>query len=158
MVLVQKWLYFRLFFLANQAKKMSFTIFQSEKTPFYAVKTTSSKSQKFVIFLKGLTHFFVPKMAIFPTFLFQANSGRKMSFTIFYNEVTPFQAMKRRTLKRRKINSFPERITHGFGSKRPFSNFFFLGNLGDENVFYDILKRRKRVFRYKNKKIKKSKY
>ena len=43
---------------------MSFLIFQNEKTPFYAIKTRSSKSRKIDIFLKGLTHGFGPKMAI----------------------------------------------------------------------------------------------
>ena len=34
---------------------------------------------------------------------------------------------------------------------------FFLGNIGQENVFYDILERKKTFLRYKNKKFKKSK-
>ena len=50
---------------------MSFTILENEKTPFYGIKTRSSKTRKIDIFPKGLTHSFVPKMAIFPTFLFR---------------------------------------------------------------------------------------
>ena len=38
-----------------------------------------------------------------------------------------------------------------------FSNFFFLGNIGQENVFYDILERKKIFLGYKNMKSKKSK-
>ena len=38
-----------------------------------------------------------------------------------------------------------------------FSNFFFLGNKGQANVFYDILERRNAFLRYKNKKLKKTK-
>ena len=34
---------------------------------------------------------------------------------------------------------------------------FFLGNIGQENVFYDILERKNAFLRYKNKKFKKSK-
>ena len=41
------------------------------------------KSRKIDIFPKGLTHAFNPKMAIYPTFFFQAIYARKMSFTIF---------------------------------------------------------------------------
>ena len=37
-----------------------------------------------------------------------------------------------------------------------FANFF-LGNIGQENVFYDILKRKKAFLRYKNNKFKTSK-
>ena len=41
--------------------------------------------------------------------------------------------------------------------KWPFSNFFFLGKIGQENVFYDILERKNAFLGYKNKKLKKSK-
>ena len=34
---------------------------------------------------------------------------------------------------------------------------FFLGNIGQENVFYDILERKNAFLSYKNKKLKKSK-
>ena len=38
-----------------------------------------------------------------------------------------------------------------------FPTFFFLGNKGQENVFYDILEQKKPFLGYKNKKFKKSK-
>ena len=38
-----------------------------------------------------------------------------------------------------------------------FSNHFFVGNIGPENVFYDILERKNAFLAYKNKKLKKSK-
>ena len=48
--------------------------------------------------------------------------------------------------------------THGFGTKNShFSNFYFLGNIGKENVFYDILEQKNAFLGYKNKKFKKSK-
>ena len=40
--------------------------------------------------------------------------------------------------------------------KWPFFQFFFLGNIGQENVFYDILARKNAFLGYKNKKLKKS--
>ena len=40
--------------------------------------------------------------------------------------------------------------------KWPFFQFFFLGNIGQENVFYDILERKNAFPSYKNKKVKKS--
>ena len=39
----------------------------------------------------------------------------------------------------------------------PFFHLFFLGNIGEENVFYDILERKNAFLGYKNKKLKKSK-
>ena len=86
---------------------MSFTIFQNEKSSFQAIITRSSKSRKIDIFPKGLTRGFGPKMAIFPTFFFQAIQARKMSFTIFQNQKTPFQAIKTRNSNSLKIAIFP---------------------------------------------------
>ena len=74
---------------------------------------------------------------------------------------------------------FPNGLTHGFGRKMAifdqnwhfskgvnprfwsknghFSNFFFLGNIGEINVFYDILERQNAFLGYKNEKFKKLK-
>ena len=40
----------------------------------------------------------------------------------------------------------------------PFFETFFLANIGQENVFYDILQRKNSFLGYKNKKFKKSKF
>ena len=40
---------------------------------------------------------------------------------------------------------------------RPFFHLFFLGNIGQENVFYDILEGKNAFLGYRNKKFKKSK-
>ena len=42
--------------------------------------------------------------------------------------------------------------------KRPFFQLLFLGNKGQENVFYDILEQKNAFLGYKNKKFKQSKY
>ena len=44
-----------------------------------------------------------------------------------------------------------------FVQKWPFFQLFFLGNIEQENVFYDILERKSTFLSYKNKKFKKSK-
>ena len=81
-----------------------------------------------------------------------------MSFRIFYNEKTPSWAIKTRSSKSQKIDTFLKGLTHGFGQKVAiFPTFFFLGNMGHENAFYDILKQKSAILGYKNKKFKKSK-
>ena len=96
-----------------------------------------------------------------------------MSLPIFLNEKTLFLALKTRSSKSRKIDLFPKGLTHGFGPKMAifpkglthsfgpkmaiFSTCFFLGNIGQENVFDDILERKIAFLRYKKKKFKKSK-
>ena len=115
MVLVQIWSFFQPFFKAILVRKMTFTIIQNEKAPLQAIKTRSSRIRKIDIFPKGLTHGFGQNMAIFPAFFFQALWVRKMTFLIFQIEKTPFQAIKRRSSKRQKIDFFPKGLTHGFG-------------------------------------------
>ena len=140
MVLVQKWPFFQLFFNAIQRRKMSFMIFKNEKTRFQARKTRSLNSRKIDIFPKGLTHEFWSKNGHFCNFFFEAIQARKMSFMIFQNQKTPFQAEISRSSKSRKIDIFPKGLTHDLGPKMPIFQTFFLRNIGQENVFYNILK------------------
>ena len=126
MVLVQKWPFFQFYIQAIQARKISLTIFQNDKTPFQAMKRRSSKSRKIAIFPKEFTHGFGPKMTIFQLFFFSAIQAIKMSFTIFQNEKTPFSAIKTRSSRSGKIDILPKRISHGFSPKMAiFPTFFF---------------------------------
>ena len=110
--------HFSTFFEAIQARKMCFTIFQNErtpiearkmcfsilyneKTPFQDIKNSHLKSQKIKIFAKGLTHGFGQKLAIFHLFC-QVIQARRRCFTIFQNEKTPFQAIKKLKFKKSK--------------------------------------------------------
>ena len=108
-----------------QARKMSFTISQNEKTPFQAIKTRSSKSRKIEIFAKGLTNSFGLKMALFPTFIFYVIQARKMSLRYSRTKKKPFYAIKIRTLKSQKIDIFPKGLTRGFGRKMALFPTFF---------------------------------
>ena len=51
---------------------------------------------------------------------------------------------------------FSKELVHGFGPKLAICPSFFSGNLGQENVFYDILERKNAFLCYKNKELKKS--
>ena len=55
------------------------------------------------------------------------------------------------------MDIFPKGITHGFVQIWPFFQPFFLGYIGQENVFYDILEQKNAFPSYKNKNFKKSK-
>ena len=44
-------------------------------------------------------------------------------------------------------------LTHAFDPKMTIFPTFFLGNIGQENVFYDILERKKTFLGHKNKKF-----
>ena len=69
-----------------------------------------------------------------------------------------FLGYKNKKFSRRKIDFFPKGLTLGFGPKKAiFPSLFFLGNIGQENVFDDILEQKYAILRYINKKFKKSK-
>ena len=74
-----------------------------------------------------------------------------MCFTIFLNEKTPFYAMNRRNARSRKIYILLKRLTHDFGQTLAIFPCFFLGNIGQENVCYYILKRKNAFLGFKNK-------
>ena len=68
-----------------------------------------------------------------------------------------FQGIKTRSSKSRKIDIFLKGLTHGFGPKMGIIPTFFLGNIGQDNAFYDILERKIALLGQNNKKFKKSK-
>ena len=66
----KKWPFFQLFFSGNiDQENVCYDILE-RKNAFLGYKKIGSKSRKIDIFLKGLTHSFGLKMAIFPTFFF----------------------------------------------------------------------------------------
>ena len=127
MVLVQKWSFFQLlFFQAIQVRKKSFAIFWNEKTPFQAIKSRSSKSQKIAIFPKELTHGFGSKMVIFPTSFFSGNIGQEKVFCDILERKNAFLGYKIKKFKKSKNCHFSKGVNQWFWSKNGhFSNFFF---------------------------------
>ena len=79
---------------------------------------------------------------------------------VFYDILEPkntFLGYKNKKFKKSKNWHFSKGVNPCFWSKNGhFSNFFFLGNIGKENVFYDILERKNAFLGYKNRKSKKS--
>ena len=69
----------------------------------------------------------------------------------------PFYAIKTTSSNGRKIDIVPQGLTHGFGPEMAFFLTFFLSNIGQENVFYDILDQNNAFVGYKKQKFKKSK-
>ena len=88
---------------------------------------------------------------------FLGNIGQENVFYDILERKNAFLGYKSRSPKSRKIDIFPEGLTHGFCPKMAIFATFFLGNIEQENVFYDILDRKNAFLGYKNKKFKKSK-
>ena len=69
-----------------------------------------------------------------------------------------FLAYKNKKFKKSKNWHFSKGVNPWFLSKNGhFPNFFFKGNIGQENVLYDILERKSAFLGYKIKKLRKSK-
>ena len=74
--------------------------------------------------------------------------------SVFYDipdRKNAFLGQKTWSSKSLKINLFLEGLTQSFGPKMAIFPTFFLGNISQENVFYDILKRKNTFLGYKNR-------
>ena len=107
-------------------------------------------------FPKGLTHGFGPKMAILTPF-FLGNTGQENVFYDILERKSDFLGYKNKRIKKSKNSIFPKGLTHSFGPKMPIFPTFFFSNVGQENIYYDILEPKNALLSYKNKKFKKSK-
>ena len=155
MVLVQTWPIFQLFFFqAIQASKMSVTIFQSEKTPFQAIKTRSSKNRKLDIFFKKVNPWFWSKNGHFSNFSFRQYRLEKcfLRYCRAKNRLSRLQ--KQEVKKVEKFTCFQRGQPMVLVQKWLFFQKIFLGNIGQENVCQDILERKNAFLVYKYKKFK----
>ena len=97
----------------------------------------------------------VQKLPVFQ-FSFLGNIGQENVFYDNLQQENVFLGYKNKNFKNSKYWHFS--IYPLFWSKNcQLSNFFFLGNIGQENVFYDILEWKNVFLGHKNKKLKKSK-
>ena len=88
---------------------------------------------------------------------FLDNIGQENVFYHILEQKNAFLSYKNKNFKSPKIDTFIKGLTHGFGPKITIFPFFFLGNIGKGNVFYDILEQKNAILSYKNKNFKKSK-
>ena len=136
---------------------MFFTIFQNEKTPFYAIKSKSSRTRKINIFPKKLTHGFGPKKAIFPTFFFrQFRPGKYLLRYCRTKEKKPFYTVKSKRSESRKIDVFPKGLTHGFGPKMIIFPSFFLKQFRPGKCLLRYSRSKKRLSTLQKQKVQKS--
>ena len=89
--------------------------------------------------------------------LFLGNIGHENLFYNILERKNVFLAYKKRSSKGRKIEIFPKGLTHGFGQKMAIFPCFFFSNIGQENVFYNILEQKNAFLAYKNNTFKQSK-
>ena len=98
----------------------------------------------------------VEKWSFFQLY-FLGNVAQENVFYHILKRKNAFLDYKNTKFKKSKNWHFSKGVKPLFWSKNGhFSNFYFLGNVGQENVFYDILERKNAFLDYKNKMFKKS--
>ena len=98
----------------------------------------------------------VQKWPFFQLF-FLGNIGQENVFYDILERKNTFLGYKNKKFEKWKNWHFSKGVNPLFCSKNGhFSNFFVLGNLNEENVFYYILERKNVFLGYKNKKFKTS--
>ena len=85
-------------------------------------------------------------MAIFATF-FLGNIGQEKVLYDILERKNAFLGYKNKKFKRSKNWYFSKGVNQWFGSKNGHFSNFFLGNIGQEQVFYYILEQKKRLSR-----------
>ena len=99
----------------------------------------------------------VQKWPFFQLF-FLGNVAQENVFYDILQRKNAFLGYKNKKFKKSKNSHFSKGVNPWFRSKNGhFSKLFFLGYIGEENVFHNILKQKKTFLGYKNKKFKKSK-
>ena len=100
----------------------------------------------------------VQKWPFFLLFFFWGNIGHENVFYDILERKNDFLGYKNKQFKKSKNWHFSKGVNPWFWSKNDhFSYFFFLGNIGQENVLYDILERKNDFLGYKKQAVQKVK-
>ena len=119
------------------------------------MKTTSLKSPKNWHFSKGFNLWFLSKNGNFCQLFYSGNIGQQNVFYDILERKKAFLGYKNKKLEKSKNWHFSKGVNPWFWSKNGhFFNFLFLGNIGQENVFYDIVERKDAFLGYKKRNLK----
>ena len=150
--------FFNFFFLRQYRPKKCVLRYSRWKKHLSRLKKQEvQKVEKLPFCLKWLTHGFWTKTAICAIFFFVGNTCQEnVVYDILEQKKAPFQAKKTKSSKSRKNCHFAKGVKPWFlENNGHFCNFFFVGNTGHENVFYDILEQNELLCRPKKQKVQK---
>ena len=157
MVLVEKWPFFELFFSGNIGKENIVNDILERKKTFLGYNNKEFKKSKNWHFSKGINPWFWSKNGHFSNFFFRQYRPGKCLLRYSRTKKHLFLGYKNKKFKKFKNWHFSKGLSRAFGPKMAIFPPFFLGYIGQENVFYDILEPKKSFLGYKNTKLKKSK-
>ena len=139
-------------FLGNLGQENVFYNILERKNALLGYKLRKFRQSKNWHFCKGVNPWFCSKNGHFCNFFFLGNLNQKNVFYDILEQENVFLGYKNNNIKKSKNWHFSKGVNPWFFSKNGrFFNFFFLGNKGQENVFYDILELKNAFLGYKNK-------
>ena len=142
------------FFLGNIGEENVFNDILERKNAFLSYKNKKFKTSKNSHFSKGVNPWFWLKNGHFSNIVFLGNIGQENVFNDILEPKNAFLSYKNKKFKKSKNWHFSKGFNPWFWPKTShFSNIFFLGNIGQENVFNDILELKNACLSYKNKKF-----
>ena len=149
---------FPTFFLGNVSQKNVFYNILNRKNGLLGYKIKKFKKSKNRHFSKEVNPWFWSKKGHFSNFHILSNIGQENVIYDILERKNAFLGHKNKKLKKSKNRLFPKGVNPWFWSKNGhYSNFHFLSNIGQDNVFYDILERKNALLGHKNKTFKNSK-
>ena len=147
--------YFHLF-LGNVGQENVFDDVLEWKNAFLGYRNKKFKESKNWHLSKGVSSWFCSKIGHFSTF-FLANIGQENVFDDILKQKNTSLGYKNKKFKKSKNWHLSKGVSPWFWTKIGHFSTFFLGNIGQENVFYAILQWKNAFLGYKNKNFKKSK-
>ena len=146
MVLVQKWPFFKLFFLGNLDQENVFYDILQRKNAFLRYKNKKSKKPNKWHFSKGVNPWFWSKNGHFSNFFFLRNLGQENVFNNILEKKKAFLGYKNKKFKKSKNWHFSQKVNPWFWSKNGhFSNFFF-SQLRPRKCFLGYSRTKKKPF------------
>ena len=127
------------FFLSNIGQENLLYEILERKNAFLGYKNKKFKKSEIWHFSKGVKPWFRSKNVHFSNFFFLGNIGRWNVFYYILERKIAFLGYKNKKFKSRKTHIFLKGSTHGVGPKVAIIPIFFLGIIGQKNVFYEIL-------------------
>ena len=127
MVLVQKWRFFKIFFLDNIGQENVFYDILERRNACLGYKNKKFKMSKNWHFSKGVNPWFWSKDGHFFNFFFLGNKGLEIVFYDIGETKNSFVGFKNNKLKNvEKLTFLQKGLTNGFGPKMAiFATFFF---------------------------------
>ena len=134
--MVQKWPIFQFFFFRQYKPKNVFYDILERKNALLAYKNKKFKKSKNWHCSKGVNSWFWSKNGYISKFFFLGNRGQENVYYDILEQKDAFLEYKKKNFKKARNWHFSKVVNPWFWSKNGhFSNFFILGNIGQENVF-----------------------